>query len=337
MPDRALPRLLLLFVLFVASEPFLLLPAAARVRPPTQARINGQAYLSVDTLAQRFGLESQRLAPAERVRLRSRWTTIDFTLHSLELELNGLKLFLSEPVARHAGGLYVSSRDAEALLAPILAPKKHVAAGRPRTLVIDAGHGGNDPGNRNPRLGLVEKTLTLDVARRLERRLRAQGFRVFLTRTTDRRVELETRTRLIARTGADLFVSIHFNGFPDGRVRGAETFVMTPHYHRSTPQRERDQALISTRHPGNAHDDANVLLGYHVHRQLVTQLDVPDRGLKRFRYHVLRHATCPAVLVEAGFLSNPTDGQAIGSPAHRERIAEAIADGIQAYSASVGG
>ena len=174
--------------------------------------------------------------------------------------------------------------------------------------------------------------MTLDVALRLERLLRARGYRVVQTRQKDRFVEFDDRTQLIRKTGADLFISIHFNAFRDAAVGGTETYVMTPRYQRSSPQAEQSRSMMTTTYQGNRYDDWNILLGYHLHRELVNELELADRGLKRFRYRVLRNATCPAVLVEAAFLSNLQEGRKVSTAAYRQRIAQAIADGVSAYA-----
>lgn len=306
---------------------------AASTRPAGSAvRLFGVDYADARAFGQRFGLAADWRSRGRTLRLRSRWTTIELTVHRVELELNGTTVFLSEPVVAHRDSLYLSRRDADLLLVPLLAPHAARSIPRLKTIVIDPGHGGSDPGNRNARLRLDEKVFTLDVARRLEALLKAQGFRVVLTRTNDRALALDERTDIARRVGADLFISIHFNSAPPS-VRGVETFVLTPQHQRSTPQRERDRSMVSTAFPGNRHDHWNVVLGHDVHRQLVQRLQAPDRGLKRFRYRVLATAPCPAVLVEAGFLSHAGEGRQVAVPAYRQRIAEGIAAGIKRHGA----
>ncbi len=326
-----LPFVVLLLA-FVSAAPS---PAHAAASSSPSVRLFGHDYIDARDFARQFGLTPQWLVPQKKLRLKSNWTTLDLTVHDTDVFLNRLRVFLSEPVVAHRGSLYLARRDADTLLGVILRPGSRRPAPRLKTIVIDAGHGGHDPGNQNSRLKLQEKRMTLDVAKRLERLLRTAGYRVVQTRTTDRYVDYDVRTALIRKNRADLFISIHFNGFTDPAVAGTETYVLTPRLQRSSPQRERDSRMVSTAYPGNQHDHWNALLGYHMHRQLVQSLGRTDRGLKRFRYRVLRTATCPAVLVEAAFLSNDTEGRQVASAAHRQKIAAALAAGVEAHAAAL--
>lgn len=297
-------------------------------------RMFGVDYLEARQFGRRFGLNATWLSPQKQIRLKGRWTTIELSVHSVEASLNGTRVFLSEPVVARDGQLYLSRGDVEALFAPILTPTT-VPRATIRTVVIDAGHGGADPGNQNRRLKLNEKVFTLDVARRLQRQLKADGFRAVLTRSEDRTLSLDERAALARKLDADLFVSIHFNAFRSATISGTETYVMTPRHRRSTPQAERDSSMAAENFPANRFDRQNALLGYQVHRELVKALGAPDRGLKRFRYSVLRSVPCPAVLVEAGFLSNDPEARKVASAAYRQRIADAVAAGVRTHAASV--
>jgi N-acetylmuramoyl-L-alanine amidase len=296
-------------------------------------RMFGTDYVDARDFGRRFGLTATWIDPQKSLRLKSANTSIELTLHSQESTLNGLSVYLSEPVAARDGKLFLSRSDIEDFFTPILTQNSGAARSAVSTVVIDAGHGGNDPGNQNPRLKLDEKTFTLDVARRLERLLKAQGFRTVMTRTSDRAIDLDRRAEISNRARADLFVSIHFNAFSSREISGTETFVMTPYLQRSSPQAEHDDSMPRTRYPANRHDDWNAVLGYQMHRALLAGLKSTDRGLKRFRYSVLRSVECPAVLVEAAFLSNDFEARKVASAAYRQRLAAAIASGVRQYAA----
>lgn len=109
---------------------------------------------------------------------------------------------------------------------------------------------------------------------------------------------------------------------------------MTPQYQMSADQ-QPDPQYQNSAQPGNANDHWNILIGYYLHRNLLKELDVPDRGLKRGRLAVLRGASCPAVLVESGYLSNETEAKKLATPQYRQKIAEALLDGIKDYATAL--
>jgi len=174
------------------------------------------------------------------------------------------------------------------------------------TVVIDAGHGGKDPGT--VWYHRVEKHLALDVARRVETGLRAYGFKTVMIRRTDTFVELNQRARLANRVPSSIFVSIHFNA--DGRDFGKNGAEM--HYYGSRGP------YLSQRL--NAAFDRQVKLGC---RKLV----------QRKRLVVLRETKAPAVLVECGYLTHRTNSWLCSLTSHRQAIANAIVTGILASRA----
>ena len=175
-----------------------------------------------------------------------------------------------------------------------------VALARP-TIVIDPGHGGHDRGGM-PGVRYPEKVYALDVSRRVVARLRAAGFRTVMTRNSDHFVTLSGRCAIANRQRNAVFVSVHFNAAARRGADGIETYY----------------------YGGRAYR-----LAAAVHRRLVVAAGTDNRGVRRRGYYVLRHTKCPAILVEGGFLSNPREGARIAnSPAHRQRLADAIAGGI---------
>lgn len=309
----------------------------AAVVPARAARTDGP--LAIEALGRSYGLKSAWIKPGRTLRLQSPWTTLEFTAGSREAAWNGLRLFLGEPVQVKKNTLQLARTDWEGIVRPLLDSKAVAAPGELDLIVIDPGHGGRDPGTENRALKLQEKTFTLDVAQRLRRDLEQRGYRVAMTRTTDTRLkntqaaDLRQRALEANRLGADLFVSIHFNALPNHpKVGGIETYLLTPAGQRSTAAHGRTPADRVV-HPGNRHDHWNAVLGAAVHRSLVEGLEAADRGQKRARFAVLRPVKCPAVLVEAGFLSNPTEARKIATPGYRQKIAEAIGAGIGHYHA----
>lgn len=339
MPRRASwPGLIACACLLLAACRLAAEPGRSTGRTPaasasTTLRINGSEYLEARAFFVRYGLKSTRLEDGRRMQVASNWTKIDLEADKREVTINGLRIFLGDAIALRNGSLYVSRLDADTLFTPILRPAS--VPGRVpalKTIVVDAGHGGNDTGTQNKALKLHEKGFALDVARQVAQLLRSRGYKVVMTREDDRFIPLEERAAIAQRAKADLFISIHFNSVEGApAVRGTETFVMTPRTHAST-QVERDKEMIPTAYPGNQFDAWNGLLGYSMHRQLTEKLGTFDRGLKHMRFVVLRMVSCPAVLVEAGYLSNEAEARKIGTAAYRGEIAVAIVNGVNSYA-----
>jgi N-acetylmuramoyl-L-alanine amidase len=224
-------------------------------------------------------------------------------------------------------------------------------SGEERALVvaIDAGHGGHDAG-ASGRYGLVEKKLTLDIARRTAEILNRGGGNVHavLTREGDTYLTLPARNELAEKKGADVFVSIHLNSAPSSSARGAEIFFVAP----AGAQQAASRSLASGE---AAHDfglerssnDDLVHILLDVNQQSVLTRSeqlaasilesvrdrrlLPTRAVKQKSFSVLRTISMPSVLVEAGFLTNTADAKLLRDPAGREKIARAIADGIQGF------
>ena len=294
--------------------------------------ILGATYLEVTPWAGRFGLKGTWLEKGRRLRLENGFTTIVLEADRRELLINDLRVFLGEPIMVSGGSLWIGAIDARDLLGPILRPAGiAITAPTLRVICLDPGHGGNDTGTQNKGLKLEEKRMALEVAQRVKRLLEALGYKVIVTRNDDRFVELEDRAKIANRGGADLFVSIHFNSFPQGSVTGTETYIVTRRTQRSTGGSKRE-TTDNVEFVGNGMDPWNAVLGYAMHRQLLGKLGSFDRGLKFARFKVLTLVNCPGVLVEAGYLSNEAEARKISTPAYRAEIAAGIVDGVTAYS-----
>jgi N-acetylmuramoyl-L-alanine amidase len=220
-----------------------------------------------------------------------------------------------------------------------------------RRVVIDPGHGGGDHGTRTP-LGLTEKELTLDIARRTSTRLAEAGFQVELTRDTDRRISLRDRALAANERRADVFVSIHVNWFEDGRAnRGIETYYLGPSddpFVTQLAKRENLESgyaiadvrrLLDSIYADLRQEQSRALAG-SVQRRLVGAArevapEVADRGVKSAPFLVLVATEMPAILAEVASVANDEEARLIGDESYRERIAVALSDGIRAYSDSV--
>ncbi len=318
-------------------------PAATYLWPVT--KLHDTDYVSVRDVAQHYGLKMAWAKSEVSLTLSdARGVRFTFLKNQRDLYLDGVRVFLGEAVIFAQDSLWVSKLDVIKNIAPLFRPADHLAMlpAVPKTIVLDPGHGGTDPGFQNSRLKLDEKDMTLDVALRLRKLLEARGYRVLMTRTTDKRfsnspeIDLPLRAELANKESADLFLSIHFNAVDHDtdRVSGTETYVLTPQFEVST-QSEKDKTMKQEQYAGNRQDYANALLGYTLHRQMITGLKISDRGYKRYRYGVLRTLKCPGALVECAYLSNEAEARRIGTPEFRQQIADTLAEGIQNYSAEL--
>jgi N-acetylmuramoyl-L-alanine amidase len=227
-------------------------------------------------------------------------------------------------------------------------------SGRIRTIVIDAGHGGKDPGAIGPN-GLKEKDVALSIAKRLKAKLESKmNCKVLLTRTTDKFLELDERTMFANSVNADLFVSVHLNASRDRKARGVETYFLSPARSKgelATAARENMMALGSQDEVENdlayimsdlsstqKVNDSAVLAGSVQHSVTAglrhANLPVKDKGVKQAMFYVLWRASMPSVLVETGFISNREDERRFRNPAYLDSVAESIAGGLASYGRS---
>ena len=171
-------------------------------------------------------------------------------------------------------------------------------------VVIDAGHGGHDRGGI-PGQAVAEKTMTLDVAKRLQAALNANGYRTIMTRESDVFVPLPTRVAMANAYRNAIFVCIHFNSARRSGASGIETYF---------------------------YSSQSLPLASAIHYCLSHAVPSSNRGVRRRGYYVLRRTTVPAVLVECGFLTNPTEAQYAQSGKYRQMLAEQIARGVRSRS-----
>ena len=274
-------------------------------------RFGGTYYVAVSEVAGYYNLGSDTLGLMERAEYRTATAQLVVEAERRDILVNGVTHWISSPILATRGRLWISELDVLKTLDPVLRPERLRSRWQVRTVVLDPGHGGTDRGTRGR--SSLEKTLTLDVAKRVERILEASGVNVVLTRTYDRTVPLDDRVSFARAQKADLFVSIHFNS--GGFAEGIETYCVPPAGARSTasPFWSRDER---TAMPSNRFDDQSVWLAHCVQKALLRATGAVDRGVRRARFYVLRYQDGPAILVEAGFLSSPADPPRIGHALH---------------------
>lgn len=208
---------------------------------------------------------------------------------------------------------------------PWLQLTQETAAALP-TVVIDPGHGGNDDGAKAN--GLVEKNLTLDIALRVEQSLKAFNFPVVLTRRTDRYVSLADRAVIGNDIESALFVSIHLNKHASSRVSGLETFFSEE---KAPDPRDFTWMGFFNIKPPEPQTGTGEQLAAFIQTSLVMKTDLRNRGIRSRGLYVTRHVHRPAVLVEAGFMSNGLEAALLKNPDYRQRLATGIAEGILSY------
>ena len=307
---------------------FPLLLAVALFAPPARAAfINGHSYqpLADWADANRFRTAARR---SDEIVLTNRTARLVLDKDSRTAQINGVNVALSFPVAVDKGQFSIAQLDLTKTIEPLLfAPK--FAGKKISTIVLDPGHGGKDPGNRVA--GRNEKTATLALAQELSDQLKASGFKVMLTRTKDKFVELPVRPDIANRANADLFVSLHFNATESGKaeVSGPETYCITPVGASSSNAQGEGANYGAT--PANVSEKKSLLLAYQVQKALVNNLGVNDRSVRRARFAVLRDCEMPAILVESGYMTHPVEGKKIFDAAYRKQLAAAIVKGILAY------
>ena len=237
---------------------------------------------------------------------------------------------------------------------PVEEPLLPVAAGkfsRNKTIVIDPGHGGTDPGAVNG--SLKEKTAVLGVAKKLGEILKSRGYKVYFTRSTDVFINLRSRTKFANDKMADLFVSIHANAAPNAAkaksMHGIETFFLSP----ARSERSKNAAALENKSDieemnyFSQQTFLNVLnrekiiasnkLGIDIQKEILASARkvyaASDGSVREAPFWVLVGALMPAVLVEIGYITHPVEGEKLFDEAYQKALANGIANGIDGYFA----
>ncbi len=265
------------------------------------------------------------------------------------------KSFLLKPNAKYGHRLVVDVRPLGGE-APRQAVRKQsaddVPGGNRRVVVaVDAGHGGEDPG-AIARSGIREKDVVLAIARALKRRIdRAPGMKAVLIRDGDYYIGLRRRTEIARRHDADLFVSIHADAFRDPRVRGSSVYILSPRGASSEAARwlARQENAADFVGGVSIDDKDNLLASVLVDLQQTATLNASaevggevlnalggvgrthKRRIEKAGFLVLKSPDIPSILVETGFLTNPSDAKRLSNPKYQEKVARAILNGIHRY------
>tara|TARA_Y100000766_G_scaffold19045_1_gene13381 strand:- start:4 stop:1080 length:1077 start_codon:yes stop_codon:yes gene_type:complete len=227
----------------------------------------------------------------------------------------------------------------------------------PFKIVIDAGHGGKDPGRPN-KSGIKEKDIVLKIALDLGKKLENSGNEVIYTRDKDIFLTLRQRAKIANDVDADLFISIHCNAFHDSSVHGSETFVYGLHVsdaNFNVAKRENEiiflddhyedeqeiysptstESLIGTTLMQEEYLDQSILLASFVQENFTNELKIRNRGVKQSGFWVLHNTYMPSILIEAGFMTNPKEGAYLNSNKGQVGISNSIYNAILKFKKAI--
>jgi len=264
--------------------------------------------ISIRELATALGLRVSESKPTHVTLKNSSNTVMIFTLSGGKVYVNTRPIGDVGRVDRIGGQIYISKSLIQRIRSAMWTytpPSRPVPRRMSGTVVIDAGHGGKDPGATSI-LGFYEKHVNLSVALQVARLLEQRGLRVKMTRTSDYFVELEERAAIANRLNADLFVSIHSDSFPKSTRRGFTVYIARS---ASSSSRRAASAIVRS----------------------MSGTGLNSFGVQTADYHVLTGTRGPAVLVELGQLSNRSEAALLRSSSFQSRLAQTVADGISDY------
>ena len=266
----------------------------------------GSETISIFELGRLLGLYVSESKPTHVTLKNSANTVMIFTVSGGQVYVNTKPVTTVGIVERTKGQVYVSKsliqqiRSAMGTYPPTPEPRRMSG-----TVVIDAGHGGKDPGATSV-LGFYEKGINLSVAHKVAGLLEQRGLRVKMTRSGDNFIELEERAAIANRLRADLFVSIHSDSFPKSSRQGYTVYIAK-------------SASSSSRRAASA-----------IARSM-SGTGLNSFGVQTANYHALTGTRGPAVLVEMGYLSNRREAALLRSSSFQNRLAQAVANGISDY------
>lgn len=264
-------------------------------------------YQNVDYVSVTANLLNMRSGPGTNHQIKKQLPRGQI-LAVLERKNGWEKVALFEGLMGWVSGTYTASLDRNSVDSPAPVKPPAVSPLQGKTIVIDPGHGGADPGAVGI-TGYFEKTVNLAVALELAPMIREAGARVLMTRWSDWNPGLWQRVHLANTNQADLFVSIHANAHPLSHIRGTETYY----------------------NPWGANAAASRSLAANLQQQLVSSLGIRDIGVKTAGFYVISNTNMPSALVELAFLSNYNDEALLRRPETHRSAAEALFRGLENY------
>ncbi|MDA3050231.1 N-acetylmuramoyl-L-alanine amidase [Campylobacter sp. JMF_02 ED1] len=268
-----------------------------------------------------------------------------------KIEIFGNELIIAKAGAKIAMPAQTSTKATQVNSAKseASATNKIYKSTKGKLIVIDPGHGGKDSGAIGN--GLKEKTIVLATSKKLGALLQKRGYKVLYTRSNDVFINLKSRTAFANKKNADMFISVHANAAPNAKqapnFSGVETFFLSP------AKSERSKNVAAFENQGDMEDmnafSQETFLNFLNREKIIASnklaIDIQsymlnsvqksykskDGGVREGPFWVLVGATMPAVLVEMGYISHPSEGKNLGTSAYQDRIAQGIANGVDAY------
>jgi N-acetylmuramoyl-L-alanine amidase len=296
-------------------------------------KIDGREYVSIESIKSFYNFTKVSRSGGSVV-LENPKVKMQLKVGGNECLMNNVKFVFSHNIETQGEKVYVSRVDLGKLIDPVLRPNFIPNAGDFRTVILDPGHGGKDPGATNS-FG-TEANYNVKVAGMVKKKLEEKGYKVVMTRNTDVYQSLQERVDFANAVKENaVYVSIHFNS-GGSSARGVETFTLSPpgvsHYGSDF------KASDNQTRAGNEHDSANIALATAVHGTILWKLgkNTLDRGIKRARFSVLSGVRHPAILLEGGFMSHPYEARLIQNEAYQTAIATGVVEAIGKYRFAVG-
>ena len=319
-------------------------------------KVNGRDYIPLMVIAGYYQARCEWDPVARRADLFKDNRSFSFFVGVDYAAVNGRPEKMTSPAVFYDGAVAIPADFALEKIGGLLSAPRVARGARPpeihkyfiRKVVIDAGHGGNDPGAIG-KTGLREKDLVLDIAKRVKGELNNNGIDVIMTRDRDRFVTLNRRPEMANENDADFFVSIHANSAKMAVAKGFEVYYL------SNAVDDNARAVEAAENADLKFDDASfqrrnsdleatvwdlvytenraesIELAKSIAKAVDESTSLHNRGIKSARFCVLRGTQMPAVLVEVGFISNSAEEKSLKDPGYRQMVASAITRGILNY------
>jgi N-acetylmuramoyl-L-alanine amidase len=324
---------------------------------------DGAQYLPLTRLCDAYGVQ-WKWDPYIKTATIQKKGTIVLRSGSDRVLVNGVARKLDRPVMMDGGTVFVpvsfaktslgsivpvSAKTAPAYITEEFPPVTVSGARRVRTVIIDAGHGGNDPGAIGKRLALKEKDTTLYIAKRLKNILEENGIKVILTRSNDTFISLAKRVEITNNSVADIFVSVHINAARSTSMSGFECYYLseaTDDNARALEAAENvsvkaETGTLAERSKGldktlwdmqlTENRRESIELAKFMCGSVDKSLAMRNRGIRSARFYVLKGSRIPAVLAEVGYISNRLEEQKLKTSGYLDRMADVLAQGILSY------